>query len=313
MALSLSAAPCEPQVRVRGHALEGHADSRPLVVELSERAPALWVRAAEAVGLESCPAVDVELVSAIEGAALLDPPWHLPPWAAGAAVPGARRVVVAVTANGQRQQRERVLLHELAHVAVTARTGEGQRVPRWLDEGIARVVANEDGSADLLALAKARVGDRLFPLSALEASFPSRADLAQLAYAQSARAVAAIRERGGPEAIPRLLGLLHGGASLDEALLGVTGRQLWQLDLDVERSIPTWRALAIVGLETDLAFAASSLVVAWAGFRARRRIRERLGALAEEELDEERAARRRAPPLGVVLARFRVPRSLAPS
>jgi hypothetical protein len=286
------AASCEPPIAVRGHEVPAH-----VVDEIAADAPALFAHAADVVDLATCPAltVDIDVVAAIEGARVLDPPWHLPPWAAGAAVTqraGASsvesadpahhtRIVVAVTAQGRRQDRVRVLLHELAHVATAAKSDS--RAPRWLDEGIARVVANEDSTTDLTALATARLGNRLLPLSALEATFPGRSDLAQLAYAESARAVAVILDRGGPGAVGRVLAYLASGNDLDDALLSATGRRAWQLDVDVERSIPMWRAAAVLGLETDLAFAACAAVVAWAGWRARRRIRDRIAAMPDDD------------------------------
>ncbi len=294
--------PCVAPVVVEGHGVPAH-----VVDELATIAPGLMARAAIRTGASSCAPVQVALLPGIEGAAHLDPPWVLPTWAAGAAVPEERRVVIAITANGRRQDRERILLHELAHVAVrdAARDEAApnvHRVPRWLDEGIARVIAGEHGADDLSVLARARVADRMLPLAALEDGFPGRADLAQLAYAQSGRAVSLIEELG-PEALPSLLAGIATGESVDEALFDATGRRTWQLELDVERSIPLWRAWAVVGFETDLALGAAGLMCAWAGIRSRRRYRQRLHALDDDERVPEE---RRAPPLDVVLARWTV-------
>lgn len=294
--------PCVAPVVVEGHGVPAH-----VVDEMSALAPSLMARAALRTGASSCAPVQVALLPGIEGAAHLDPPWVLPAWAAGAAVPEERRVVIAITANGRRQDRERILLHELAHVAVrdAARSlvngDDAHRVPRWLDEGIARVIAGEHGSDDLSVLARARVADRMLPLAALADGFPGRADLAQLAYAQSGRAISLIEELG-PEALPEVLAGISSGASLDDALFDATGRRTWQLERDVEHSIPLWRAWAVVGFETDLALAASALVCAWAGIRSRRRYRQRLMALD----DDVPRAPERLPPLDVVLARWTV-------
>jgi hypothetical protein len=271
-ASSARAEPCRAPVVVEGHGVPAEVTR-----ELEARAPALFDEVARELRLTSCDPVRVALLPALEEAAHLDPPWVLPEWAAGAAVPHERRIVVAVTARGQRQDRERVLLHELAHVGIREAAGDAP-VPRWLDEGFARVMAREHSVDDLGVLARARVADRLFPLAALTDGFPARADLAALAYAEAGRAVSLI-QGADDEAMSRVLAGLAAGGTVDDALASATGRRTWQLDLDVERSIPLWRAWSIVGLETDAAYAAAALVCAWAGRRARRRIRERMAAL----------------------------------
>jgi hypothetical protein len=264
--------PCRAPVMV-----EGAGVPPAVLAELRERAPALFERVAAQLALTSCEPVRVDVLPAIEGADALDPPWRLPGWAAGAAVPSERRIVIAVTASGHRQDRERILLHELAHVGVREAAGAAP-VPRWLDEGFARFLAGEHSTSDLEILARARVGERLFPLAALEEGFPARGDLASLAYAQAGRAVSLL-EAGQEGAVAAVLARLRAGEPVDEALAQVAGRRTWQLDVDVERSIPLWRAWAIVGLETDLALGGAALVCALAGWRARRRLRERMRAL----------------------------------
>lgn len=301
--------PCRPPVLVEGHGVPAE-----VVDELAARAPALFEMVAERLDLSSCAPVRVDLLPAIEGANRLEPPWHLPGWAAGAAVPAERRVVVAVTANRQRQDQERVLLHELAHVGVREAAGDAA-VPRWLDEGFARVLAGEHSTTDLDVLARARVADRLVPLAALADGFPGRSDLAALAYAESGRAVSLVEgTRAG--AVADVLRRVRDGADIDDALAGATGRRTWQLDVDVERSIPLWRAWAVVGLETDLALAVGAVVCAWAGLRARRRLRSRILALDDDASRDGspdgrddgglRLPVRRLPPPDVVLSRWTV-------
>lgn len=269
------ATPCEPSIVVTGH-----GSALPLAEELAQVAPAQWSVVRERLGIAGCAPIAVELLPAIEGARALDPPWHLPAWAAGAAVPGERRIVVAVTASGERQDRERVLLHELAHLGVREASG-GRPLPRWLDEGAARVLAGEHSVDDLTLLARARVADSLLPLAALADGFPADRGQAALAYAEAGRAVSLLEgERSG--ALGEVLAAIARGASVDEALGQVAGRRTWQLDLDVERSIPRWRAWAVLGRDLDLAFALAALVTAWAGLRARRQLRARLAAMPDD-------------------------------
>lgn len=295
-ATAAAADPCVAQVVVEGHGVPAH-----VVTEMQASADRSMARAMERTGSTICAPVAVALLPGIEGAIHLDPPWVLPSWAAGAAVPTERRIVIAITADGRRQDRERVLLHELAHVAARD-AAAGTRLPRWLDEGIARVVAGEHGPEDLSVLARARVGDRLIPFAALEESFPGRADQAALAYAQSGRAVSLLEGEG---ALPDVLAGIARGLSVDDALAETIGRRSWQLERDVARSIPLWRAWAVVGFETDLALGAAALVCVWAGLRARRRFRDGLARL--EDAPATGSFRTSMPPLNVSLVRWTTP------
>jgi hypothetical protein len=287
LAALLAAAPCAPQLSVRGPGLPDDVvaafatDARDVVVEVRAR-----------LGSTSCEPLTITLVPAMRDASVLDPPWHLPSWAAGAAAAGDRRIVVGVTADGVRQDRRRILVHEVAHV-VAAEASGGRRLPRWLDEGIARYTASEHGIEDLSLLAHARLADRFFPLASLVDGFPPHAADASLAYAESGRAVSLVAGKSS-DAIPRLLALLSTGLSVDDALSQVYGRASWQLDRDVQQSLSGWASLAVVGVETDFAMALCATVVAAYGFRARRRLRQRI--LAMDDGDE--------PQPGLVVVRF---------
>lgn len=276
LAALLAATPCRPVVDVKGAGVPEAVvdDFRAVAADVVDDVHAV-------VGGDVCAPISVTLVPAMERANELDPPWHLPSWAAGAAQPFARRIVVGITAGRQVQARETTLKHELVHVLANDAAGRAEGrppMPRWLDEGIARFVAGEHGVADHSALARARLADRFLPLGALEQGFPPGRVDAGLAYAEAGRAVSLVAATSDT-AIARLLARLRAGDDVDAALVAVYGRAAWQLDKDMRQSVDGWAALAAVGVETDLAMAGCGVVVAFAGVRARRRIRERMAAL----------------------------------
>lgn len=282
LALLLGAAPptptaaCRPQLEVRGRGVD-----EAVVAEFADVAEAAVDDVRARLGSTSCAPITITLVPAMEDAPALDPPWHLPSWAAGAAIPRDRRVVVGIVSGRQVQSRNTTLVHELAHVVANDAAGtdvSGVPLPRWLDEGIARVVAGEHGTADLSVLAHARVADRFLPLAALEKGFPPDRVDAALAYAEAGRAVSLIAGVSD-HAISDVLGRINAGASVDEALTAVTGRAAWQLDRDVQLSVSRFAAFAVVGVETDVAMAACGVVLVVAGVRARRRFKSRLAAM----------------------------------
>ena len=284
---------CRPVLDVRGPGLPVD-----VVTEFKVLADSMVDDLRDRLGDTDCRPITITLVSSMADAHALDPPWHLPSWAAGAAQPNQRRIVVGISSNGRVQDRETTLRHELAHVFARSAAG-GHALPRWLDEGIARVFAAEHGVDDLRALAHARLGDRFLPLVALTDGFPSRPADANLAYAQAGRAVSLL-EGKGVSVVPELLARVKGGAEIDDALRAVSGRATWQLDVDVRKSVTAWAALATVGIETDFAMAGAGAIAAFAGIRARRRQRARLLALDDDD------PRPRGPPRDVLVTRWTV-------
>jgi hypothetical protein len=290
---SPSSAVCVPPVEVDGAGVPAEVlaafatDARTHIDALRPR-----------LGDEDCRPIVITLLSSMGDASQLDPPWHLPRWAAGAARPAERRIVVGVTSEGRLQDRDRTLRHELVHVLARSAAG-GAPLPRWLDEGLARVLAGEHGIDDLRVLAQARIGDRFLPLTALDEGFPASSADAALAYAEAGRAVSLLLDRD--DDVAHLLALVRAGHEVDDALRRATGRATWQVDLDMRRSIGLWAALATVGLETDLAMAGCGVAVAVFGVRARRRQRARL--LAMDDVDP-----RPRPPPAATVTRWTVPR-----
>jgi hypothetical protein len=275
---SLSLAhPTETSVCVPAVHVEGADVPQVVTTELADRAKEWMLELRARVGDTDCRPITVTVIPSMSQATALEPPWHLPVWAAGAASPQERRIVVGITSGGHVQDRERTVRHELVHVLVRSAAG-GVSLPRWLDEGLARLLADEHGLDDLQVLAQARLGDRFITLTALASSFPPGSADAALAYAQAGRAASLLFGRDDDD-IARFLGLIREGVDVDDALRTVCGRATWQIDIDVRRSVGLWAALATVGLESDLAMAGCGVIVAVYGVRARRRQRARLIAM----------------------------------
>ena len=128
-------------------------------------------------------------------------------WAGGQARPELRVVLVDVPASPVAvSEMRRLIPHELTHLLVyTATQPNYDRVPSWLDEGLA--TANE-GSPDpslAVALDAALRAGRLLSFESLCAPFAADADEARLAYAQSGSLVQFIRDRYGSQGIRSLL------------------------------------------------------------------------------------------------------------
>lgn len=282
--------------------VEGHGAVAHLAPELQRIAAELYDKAASHTGARECSPIRVHLVEDNAAARRLLPAWHLPPWAAGAAKPDERTIVLTVHNEGRRQDRERVFLHELSHLALAGAVAERRaEVPRWFDEGVARRLAGEDGMDDDAVLAQAKVGGRMMLLEGLERSFPGAQASAAIAYAVSGRAIELLEAEHGKGVVRRILARVAEGEAFEDALLAEGGVRTWQLSGKVERSVTTWAAWMTVLKDVDLFFGLASLLIVIGGWRARKRIRERIARMPDDGGPEHDM-----PELGLVRWRTRV-------
>lgn len=112
-----------------------------------------------------------------------------------------------------------VLRHEFTHTVTLAATGN--RIPRWLTEGLAEREEGGRRSWDtMLLLAFVVRRDELFSLDAIDRAFhrPQRPDDVHRAYAQGEWMVDYIVERYGDRAILGLLGAFREGRTQEQAV-----------------------------------------------------------------------------------------------
>ena len=160
-------------------------------------------------------------------------------WVGGHADPALGVVLVAASpdANGLLSL-QRDLPHELTHVMVYQAVGAGyDRMPVWLDEGLA-VNAELEPNADFaIALSDAAKKESVLSLESLCASFGVDPAQALLSYAESASVVRYVLDRWGPGAMGDLLAAYRDGATCEggvQRALNVTLAQLqadWQNDV----------------------------------------------------------------------------------
>jgi hypothetical protein len=126
------------------------------------------------------------------------------------------------------------LKHELCHL-VLHRNIEGDRLPRWLDEGICQWASG--GIAELMAedsdkaLAQATASDMLIPIGGLE-QFPEEDKSLLLAYEESKSFVEYLISKSGEEGFLQAVGYFKEGNSLDEAIQRSFSMSLHDLEQD---------------------------------------------------------------------------------
>jgi len=202
----------------------------------------------------------------------LQPRNHVPEWAIGTAL-SSRNTIVMFSPRGANQESVRadaaqVFAHELAHIELD-RLADGRYLPRWFQEGVAQLVAREWRTGDTFRLSMAVLADRLIPLANLGAHWPKSASRAKLAYVESLSVVIYLRTN---LFLKPLLERIAAGESFHDALIEVTGRDLFALEADWHDFLhrrQTWMLLLDDGCIWF--FAAAVLFVGYLLVRARKR------------------------------------------
>jgi len=287
----------EGWISVRGLQVTVHADPRDRATaqRLQQHADAESPRLADALGVPAGPRMVIVLSPDQEHFMELQP--HAPPsWADGTAWPSTGHIYLRAprSRRGDAAPLIQVLEHELVHIilgrafAAGSTPEEPLRVPAWLQEGAAQVLAKEVGPEVTRRIASGSFGSGLLSLEELHRGFPDNAVRARLAYAQSADFVAWMRTEHGEEAFRAFVRASARGTPLGAALRGATGQSLDQLDR-------AWRArlaqspLWFVPLVSDtMLFGFAGLMLIFGGRGVLRRRRERLAAMEVEEAARER-------------------------
>lgn len=196
---------------------------------------------------------------------------RLPEWGEGAAFPGSNTILLKATGDSRTLQR--VLRHELAHLALHEAV---RRVPRWFDEGYAAHAAGEWDARDALTVNWAVLRGVRPSLAELDRHLrgASAAD-AGAAYALAMTAVVLLERIGGTRGLGALLSTLETTSDFDAALRLTHQITLGQFE---ERWYKELRGrygwmLLVTSVSVFWAVAAIVLVALWSQRRARDRMR----------------------------------------
>jgi len=163
---------------------------------------------------------------------------------------------------------KKALVHELAHLVVHQVTfSPYERLPVWLDEGLAMHSEGELDPALRSYLEKAISEDELISVRSLCSPFSAYSEKARLSYAQSYSLVEYLLDNYGQDKMLDLLTLLKQGNTYDEALMAVYGFDIdgldarWRASLashnvivnKAQQSYPAFLLPALAALATGLA------------------------------------------------------------
>ena len=154
-------------------------------------------------------------------------------WIAGHADPALGVVMVSVApGDTQTIELQRQVPHELAHVMLYRNIGETgyNRLPAWLNEGIASMAELYPNPDYASALTQASKNNTLIPFAKLCGSFPADSGGAFLAYAQSESFVRYLRSTYGDTGLNALTKSYADGLDCDLGAMRALGTPLGQLD-----------------------------------------------------------------------------------
>jgi hypothetical protein len=248
--------------------------------DLAAKTPAYLQRVERATAMAAPRWIDVILAPTADQFEATQP--SAPPaWAAGTAWPSRAEVYLRSRSPRHGQSLDQVYVHELLHVVLGRGFRDG-RPPRWLDEGLARVVAGETNLRDRAAVGRAALTGRLLSLETLTGRWPAEVGAAHLAYVQSVDFVGWLSHQESG-ALPALVQRLASGEDPETALRGVTGRSLPELEADWAAQYASWRGLLPVVGSPDFAWTFVTVLFVVAAVVRRRRIRRQLAAMEERE------------------------------
>lgn len=217
-----------------------------------------------------------------------------PDWVAGvASAEGGFVALRADPARGDLRELGTVFRHELAHLALSAATGD--RAPRWLQEGYAQYASGSWNWREAWRIRLALLFRGEDPLRELRLGFPGNAEGARLAYLLSYTAVSELVRMAGEPGLAAFFAELREGATLDGALRRVYGLSLHRFEERWrERTEARYGWLYLLS-RASVFWVAVTLLLLWMGWRRRRRDRRRMEALREAERREAARGEERKP------------------
>lgn len=149
----------------------------------------------ESLGLALLKKIDVFLVPAFDDFKKVHPDaGHIPTWAVGVAYP-SKSIIVILRKN--HVDLIKTFSHELNHILLGQAFNGRENVPRWLDEGLAMIQADEWSLSRLSTMTSAVLTGSLIPMDRLAESFPAEQWNAELAYCQSFYFISFLKGRFG--------------------------------------------------------------------------------------------------------------------
>jgi len=209
-----------------------HARDEKLMRSFVDQAEGLRREVIGALGIDFGERTKVYLAPSLRKFQEIQPAGEVPSWSVAVAYPSLNLIIIKsprATKRGHIDLRK-IFKHEFSHVALGRVFKEREKIPRWLDEGLAMYVSREWNLSRVSAMTRAVLTDSLIPLSELTRGFPQDADRAELAYSESFYLISFLISRYGKERFHRFIKVYTEGKGLKEVLMEVYSMKWEELE-----------------------------------------------------------------------------------
>lgn len=205
----------------------------------------------------------------------------LPDWTTGVAYPHRSLIVLIKNPRGDILK---TFEHEVCHILLGRAFGPGHKVPRWLHEGMAVIIAGQWGMQRLATMTMAVLTGNLLPMEDITHGFPRDARQAEIAYCQSFYFISFLKSKFGDDEFRTFLNIYSSSRDFKLALRKayfLHWDEIEELWLDYLKLRFSW--FPILFSTTTLWFLASLLFV-WGYIHKKRKTRLKLRQWEREEL-----------------------------
>jgi len=202
-----------------------HSQDERLMRSLIDQAEGLRRTIMEDLGIDFEERTKIYLAPSLRKLQEIQPRGEIPFWTVGIAYPSLNLIIIKsprAVKKGHIDLRK-VFTHEFTHIALGGAFRGREKVPRWLDEGLAMYESREWNLSRISTITRAVLTDSLIPLSEITHSFPQEADRAELAYSESFYLISFLISQYSKDSFHRFIKDYSGGKGLKEVLMEVYG------------------------------------------------------------------------------------------
>ncbi len=202
-----------------------HYQDERMMRSLIDQAEDLRIEIVEDLGIDFEERTKVYLAPSSRKFQKIQPRGEIPFWAVGVAYPSLNLIIIKSPRAIKRGHIDlkKVFKHEFTHIALGRAFRGREKVPRWLNEGLAMYESREWDLSRVSTMTRAVLTDSLIPLSEITHCFPLEVDKAELAYSESFYLISFLISRYSRESFHEFIKEYSGGKGLKEVMLEVYG------------------------------------------------------------------------------------------
>jgi hypothetical protein len=205
---------------------------------------------------------------------------RVPDWAVGVAFPSQNLIILLKKKNTGLAP---VFRHELNHILLGQAFRKKEKVPRWLDEGLAMIVAGEWNLSSMAAMTGAVLTGSVLPMEDITTHFPYEESRARLAYAQSFYFISFLKRKFGDSAFRTFLSVYSKHNNFNLAIRRTYYLDWWEVeDLWQQYLRLRFNWIPII-TSTGFLWFVASIIFVFGYFHKKRKSRLKLEQWAKEE------------------------------